>query len=295
MRFLPRVVYGLFTIWLAATLAFFALRILPGDAVELQLAQISASEAAKQARRAQLGLDEPFFAQYLRFTWDWIRLDFGHSLYTGLPVSEMIAQRLPNTLQLTALSLCFSALLGLGLGITEGIGAWGIGPTLFIQFALSIPLYWTGVLLLFIATAYLGPIRHSILLPALVLGFHASGAIARLISTAIQEARGADYIRTAYAKGLRRYQVIFNHLLRPSLLPSITLISLQAGFLFGGAIFTESIFSHAGVGLLLLEAVSKQDYPVVQGVVILSAAVYTALNMLADWLYQLLDPRIRVL
>lgn len=287
---------GLITVWLAATLVFFALRMLPGDAVELQLARIGATEAEKQTRREQLGFNEPLINQYLSFIAHLVRFDFGNSIYTGLPVNEMIVQRLSNTLQLAAVALLLCILIGLLLGFMEGVGIAGIIPTFMIQLALSVPLYWTGILLLFISSIYwrLPITEHTVVLPALVLGFHTSGPIARLISTEIKQSQQSDYVRTARSKGLRPSRIIIHHMLRPALLPTITLISLHTGFLIGGTVFIESIFKRPGVGLLLLEAVFNQDYPVVQGIVILSATTYTAFNIISDWLLQFIDPRIRI-
>jgi ABC-type dipeptide/oligopeptide/nickel transport system permease component len=286
-------------IWLAATITFFLLRLRPGDAIEAQLVQVGASASIIEERRSQLGLLDPLWLQYLRFCAGLLRGHLGYSLTTGQPVSDMIVARLFPTAML-ALS---AGLIGSIFGILSGVGAgiqlrYGLSwvARLNHSLALSIPVYWSGTLaLLAVSHALPGGGAADIsrfLLPALVLSFHISGAVGQMVSVNIRQALNADYVRTAQAKGLRPAVILWRHVLRVGLLPSVTVIGLQIGFLLGGAVIIESLFVRPGVGRLLLDSTLQQDYPVVQGVVVLAAAVYAFVLALCELLYRLLDPRI---
>jgi peptide/nickel transport system permease protein len=289
-------------IWLVATLAFFALRVLPGNAIEAQLVQSGVSQEVIEQRLAEQGLNEPVLAQYLRFVSNVVRGDLGYSLLDGQPVGELILQQLPPTIALALCALLMATGLGLLLGVAGasdipyGISAAARGVT---SLSLSTPIYWTGTIAIFIFSAQLdllpsaGAGRLSqLILPVAVLGFHTAGAIARVTQANVGETWGADFVRVARAKGLPERIVVWRHVLRASLLPIVTVIALQAGFLFSGTVIVESLFVRPGIGRVLLDAIIRQDYPVVQGVAIFSAVVYILFNTLADGLYRLLDPRV---
>lgn len=290
------------TIWLAATLAFFALRLIPEDAIAAQLVGSGASPSTIEQRRHLQGLDAPILSQYVDFLLKLLCGDLGHSLNNSLPVTELIAQQFQPTVVLATLALVIGSILGVMLGVGAGIGQGGGLVTVcrvLITLALSTPIYWTGTLVL-IGFSWL--IRWSIaapspdfpvLLPASLLGFHTAGAIARLIETNIGQIKEADFLRTAYAKGLPKNIIVYRHMLRVGLLPVLSAIGLQAGFLLGGTVIVESIFVRPGIGRLLLDSTLQLDYPVVQGIVILAAVIYTGLNTLIAMLYPLIDPRLR--
>ncbi len=281
------------TIWIAITLAFFALRLLPGNAIDAQLQGSGLPQATIDARKASLGYDDSLLVQYFNYLFDFVQGKWGQSLYTGQTVQEAISSRLPSTVTLAGYSIMLAIILGIGLGVVAGISTkLSFLAQLIIDSSLGIPIYVTATILLFIIASRIGNIQGGVLLPMLALGFHTSGAIARIIETNLINIQQAPFIQTAKAKGLRDSYIIFSHMLRLALLPAISVIALQAGILFSGTVITESIFSRAGLGLLLLDATVQRDYPIVQGVVVLTAITYIVFNAIADIFTQILDPRL---
>lgn len=296
-----RILSSLATLWLAATLAFFALRLLPGDAIRSQLTESGAPASAIAERRAALGLDDPAHIQYGRYLAALAQGDLGTSLLNGLPVSALLADQLDATLELALAAMIVAVPLGLSLGagaLMAGWGGWLARAALAL--ALSAPIYWTGTLAIYFFTAQLellpsgGAGRLSqLVLPALVLGYQLAGGIAQVAQAALGEAIPMPHVTTARAKGLGAWRVGLWHLLRPTLPPIVTQIGIQTGFLLSGAVITETIFSRPGVGRLLLDATLRQDYPLVQGVVVWAAAVFIFITLAADMLIALVDPRVR--
>jgi peptide/nickel transport system permease protein len=299
-----RVFSFLGVVWLVATITFFALRVLPGDAIQAQLLQSGVSEIIIEERRSQQGFNDPIWLQYSRYIFQLMRGGLGYSLLDGQSVNEMIAAQLLPTMTLGIAGIFIAVVLGIPLGIFTAIDiGYGLRSVcnLLITLSLSVPIYWTGTLAILVFSAQLRLLPAfgagslgQLILPASVLGFYSAGAIARVIRTSINEVSLADFVRTAYSKGLPRRLVVRRHILRAALLPAITVIMIQMGFLLGGAVITESLFVRPGIGRLLLDRTLKQDYPVVQGIVVLAAIVYTLLNNLADLLYRLVDPRLSV-
>ncbi|GAB4574049.1 MAG: ABC transporter permease [Anaerolineae bacterium] len=297
-----RLITTLLVIWAACTLAFGLLQVIPGDAVTGQLLAGGASEAAIEARKAELGLNQPLLVRYSTYLAGLLRGDLGHSYINHQPVSALILQQLPATAALATAALVFAVSVGIVLGAIEAL-AWPRWPgrlanTLSLL-ALSTPIYWSATLAIYLvstrwqllpATGSSGPAH--LVLPAAVLGFHVAGSIARVTHASLQHTMHATYIRTAHAKGLPPRTILLVHVLKPSLPPILSIIALQTGFLLGGAVVTEMIFVRQGLGQLLQHAVLDQDYPVVLGVVIFSAAVYSSVGALADLLHGILDPRI---
>lgn len=296
-----QVISALATIWLAATLAFFALRVLPGDAITSQLTESGISPQIIEARRASLGLDDPLLVQYARYLVGLLRGDLGVSLLDGRPVTEIVAQQFPPTLALAVTALMISAVGGIALGIVSALQYQNaplavIAPIarLLLDLSLSMPLYWTGTLAIYAVTllALQGLSTSSLILPAIVLGFSAAGAVGQVVRSSVSATLSQDFVRTARGKGLSETRVVVYHVLRAGLLPVVAVIALQGGFLLGGVVITESLFVRSGIGRVLLNATMQQDYPVVQGIVVLSAVAYILLNTAADALYRLLDPRV---
>jgi len=298
-----RLLRTLAVLWLAVTLAFFALRILPGDALQTQLIQSGASTATIAQRRAVLGLDQPVLTQYGDFLVRLTRGDLGVSLLDGRPVSEIIAQQALPTITLALAALVIAVLLGAVLGITAAAARrrWlAQSARRILDLALSVPLYWSGTLAVFLFAVFLdwlpssgaGDLRH-LLLPAALLGFHTAGAIGQMVRSSVSQTLGADFVRYARAKGLPERLVIGRHVLRASLAPVISVVALQAGFLLSGVVITESLFVRPGLGRVLLDATLQQNYPVVQGIVIWSALVYALANGAADILIAVIDPRVK--
>jgi peptide/nickel transport system permease protein len=283
----------LLSLLIAVTIAFFALRLLPGDAISADLVRSGASQAEIEARKTELGLNKPLLEQFGTYLAGLVRGDLGISLSRGLPVSEIIMAALPATVQL--------ALAAFGVALAVGF-MLGIGPPVITRIILSIllsmPIYWTGTLALFLFSAKLRlfPVSgmESIILPAGVLGLHSAGSIAKMIQTRIRETEHLDFVRTARSKGLSEWRVLSHHILRVGLIPVVSVVALQAGFLLSGTVIVETLFLRPGLGKLLLDAVMRRDYPVVQGVVLVSVVVYTVINIAADALYPVLDPRVRL-
>jgi len=288
-----RLITSLGTLWLAVTLTFVLLRLVPGDAIAAQFEGSSNPQAA-QLKRVALGLDQPPLVQYASYWVGLVRGDLGVSLATGLPVTEMLAQRWPGTLALTGGGMLFAIVFGLGAGMAR---AWTHGiiarlAAFYSTLALSIPAYWTATLALLLLGRWFAHPAYSFL-PSAIIGVHSGGVIAQIFGGALRDVASADYIRVARAKGLSDSAILWRHALRPALVPVIMVIALQAGYLMSGAILTEMIFQRYGVGLLLRDSVLAQDYPVVQGIVVILAGVYVLLTFAAEIAVWWLDPRVR--
>lgn len=302
MRLIRRAVWGVVVVWLAATLAFFALRVLPSDAIRVQMLGSGATQVQVDAMRAEQGLLDPLPVQYGRFLLGLLRGDLGVSLLSGQPVAELIGYNLMPTVTLAVSALAVALVLGLTLGLL----AADLGPAwlsslarLVVNLSLSTPVYWTGTLAIYVFTVELallpsggGGRLSQLIMPSAVLGFHSAGAIARVVAQEARQIRAADYVTVARSKGLSEPRILFGHILRAGIVPVLTVVALQAGFLLSGVVVTETLFVRPGLGRLLLDATMRQDYPIVQGVVVLASFVYTLLNTLADVAAGLLDPRV---
>lgn len=301
MRIIRPLADALGTLWLTATLIFFILRVLPGDPAAAELGLGGAPQAVIDQYRESLGLNDPTLYQYGRFIIGALRGDLGVSLRSGRPVTELIAEQFAYTVRLAIGAWLVAILLGvlLGLAASEPAQQWYVVlAAAFIQLALSTPAYGTATLAIFLFAVRLDWLPSSgtgsaeyLVLPVAVLGYHASGPIARLVATQTREALASAPILTARAKGLPRRLIARRHVLR-LILPSLMgVMIVQAGFLFGGTAVTENIFLRPGIGRLMLEAVINRDFPLVQGIVLLIAAVYLMLQALSAWTIRLIDPR----
>jgi len=293
-------------------LTFAAFRIIPGDATHFICPYCPEDQRA--LLRHELGIDRSFFAQY----WHWLKglftLDFGESYFTRLPVTTELERRLPVTLELMALTVVFSLVLGVPLGIISAIRAntpldwlarfvgvlWLSVPSFYTAtLAIVFGLLWFGWTPPQFGVGYVSPFEDPLtnleefFLPALILAFGSAGFIMRLTRSSMLEVMRNDYIRTAWAKGLRERSVVWRHAMKNALMPVLTVIGLEIGGLIGGAVIMESIFGLQGVGMYILTAVITRDILVVQTMALLFAAVYVLLNLLVDVGYAWLDPRIR--
>lgn len=297
-----RIITTLLILWATVTLAFFALHILPGDAIASQMLAGGAPAAEIAARREALGLDQPLLLQYGQYLTGLVTGNLGRSYISLQPVAMLIASQLPATVALATASLLVAIVLGLGMGCIEALyypRLPGQIAHILSLLALSTPIYWTGTLAIFVFSSQWNLLpatgSHSLaqlILPSGVLGYHVAGSIARVTRTSVRKTLEADYIRTAYAKGIRTSTIFFFHVLRPAFPPVLSIIALQIGFLLGGTVITEMLFVRQGIGQLLQHAVLDQDYPVVLGIVTLSALVYSLVSTLADIIHGLIDPRI---
>ena len=298
-----RLIAAVPVLWGVATLVFIVMRILPGDPAALMLSEGGGSAESIAALRAELGLDDPLPIQYGRYLLDLLQGNLGTSLLTQRPVATTIAEQLPSTIQLAVAAMCVAVGLGTLLGVVAAAkrDTWiDTAATTISVAGVSVPIFWSALLLILVFSLWLGwlpatgqgGISH-LIMPALVLGFASAGAIARLVRSSLLEVFTQDFINTARAKGLREITLLERHALRNAFIPVITVIGLQFGFLLGGTVVIETIFSRQGIGRLVVNAILWKDFPVVQGVALLVALFYTLINLSTDIVYAFLDPRIR--
>jgi ABC-type dipeptide/oligopeptide/nickel transport system permease component len=290
------------TLLITWTVVFGAMRLVPGDPVLLMLQGTPISDAAMDAARAKLGLDRPLPVQYLSFLANAARGDFGDSFRNRQPVAHLIAVEFPYTLQLAIGGFVVGLLLGGTLGVIAGVWPDGWVDTLCMTLALaglSLPSFWIGMLLIQVFATQLGwvPVLgtglNALILPSISLGLFLAGGLARLTRNSIIEVMAQDYIRTARAKGLTALRVVAKHAMRNAVIPPLTLLGIQFALLIGGAVVTETVFARPGIGRLLVQAVLDKDFPVVQGVVVLTTAAYVLINAAIDFAYGIIDPRVR--
>ncbi len=284
------------------TVVVFALiRLVPGDPARLVLG-LQASEEEVQRLRVQLGLDQPLPVQYARFLGRLLQGDLGRSVVTGEPVAREIASRLPATVQLAVASTLLATATGVGAGVLSATRQYSWLDYLVMTvalFGISLPVFWLGLMLMLLFSVHLrwlpaggyGTPVH-LVLPTVTLAAFSVAIIARMTRSSLLEVLGQDYVRTAWAKGLSSRAVVLRHALKNALIPVVTVIGLQFGGLLGGAILTETVFAWPGMGRLLVGAIVARDYPVVQGVVLVFAALFTLVNLAVDVLYAYVDPRI---
>ncbi|MEH0932438.1 ABC transporter permease [Micromonospora sp. CPCC 205558] len=299
------------TLLLSTIVVFVGVRALPGDPA-LALAGEDRSPEALAAIRQHYGLDQPLPVQFAQYVERMAQGDFGVSIRTGTPVSSMLTTALPVTVELSVLAILIAAALGVGAGVLAAVrrgrpAEWFANGLALI--GLSVPHFWLGLLAilylsvatgLFPASGFVPILEdpvdnlHHIILPAVILGTGLAAIIMRQTRSAMLDSLSSDYVRTAKAKGLRPRAVITRHALRNSLIVVVTVVGLQLGGLISGAVVTEQIFGLPGFGKMTIDAVFQRDYPVIQAVVLLTAAAYIVINLLVDLLYSVIDPRIRV-
>lgn len=310
-HFLPRRLLQLIpTLFLVSVIIFSLQQLLPGDPALVMAGEEKDPEVIAQIRE-QYHLDRPIPVQYGYWLAGVLQGDLGESMRIKKPVSELVAEKLPVTLQLASMAMLFALLIGIPAGILSAVkkgSGWDIGANIFALWGLSTPNFWLGIMLIFLFSVKLGwlpasgfvspfeDLRQSLattVLPAFVLGNAIAAVLMRHMRSAMLQAMSADYVRTARAKGLYERFVVLRHALRNALTPVITLGALEFGTLLSGAVLTEQVFSIPGFGKLIVDAVFNRDYAVVQGVVLVTATVYVLLNLLADVLYVLVNPRLR--
>ena len=302
---------------------FGIMQLLPGDPAAVLLGEDASEEAVREIRRA-LGLDRPWWIRLGAYYADLFRGEMGDSYFQNQPVIDAIAQRLVPTLEVAFVALLVSIILGVALGIAAAVRRGGLVDAacmLFAQLGVSMPVFWFGILLMYLFAirfdllpsigrgpplvfaagqalvgrpAALGEALMHIAMPALTLGLTNAAVISRLVRSSMLETLGQDFVRTANAKGLRPMRVVFVHALRNALLPVVSVIGLRFGALLGGAVLTESIFGWPGLGQLAVSAISQRDIPLVQGIVLTFALAFAIVNLIVDLLYAVIDPRIRL-
>lgn len=291
---------------LISLIVFLILHALPGDPAMLMLAGAEGG-AVSAERIAELqeamGLNDPLPVQYGRFLLGILRGDLGESIRLRTPVTEVILERFVFTIQLSLGGLACALLLGITTGVLSALRPNGWTDVLFslmAYFGMSMPLFWLGLMLIFLFAFQLKWFPPSgsegldrLVLPSLTLGFVSAGAISRLTRSSLMEVLHEDYIRTAQAKGLARHRIVQRHALKNALIPVVTIVGLQFGGMLAGAVVTETVFSRPGLGRLVVQAILWKDYPLAQGIILFMAVLFLSANLLVDISYAWLDPRIR--
>jgi peptide/nickel transport system permease protein/oligopeptide transport system permease protein len=293
----------LLTLLFVSLITFVMLRLMPGDPATVMAGEDATPEVIRDLR-SQFGLDRPIFVQYGLYLEKIAIGDLGESIRSHIPVLEEIATRLPNTLRLAALAVALAFAIGVLLGVVAAVrqGKWQDVTILIIALiGTSAPSFWVGLLLVLAFAVQLGlfPVSGndgliSIVLPALSLLPPSVAVIARLTRSTMLDVLSEDYIRTALSKGASRRSVLWRHALRNALIPVITMAGLEFARLLGGVIAVETIFAWPGVGKALVDAISSRDYPMVQGIVLAFALIFTLTNLVVDVINGVIDPRVRV-
>ena len=284
-------------------LVFLLIHLVPGDPVEVMLGE-AAQPADREALRHALGLDQSLLTQLLHYFNGLLHLDFGVSLQSKRPITELLWERIPATAELAGAALLVAVMIAVPLGVIAAVrkdSPWDYGAMTVSMLGVSIPNFWLGPILILVFSVWLGwlPVSgreqpDSIVLPAITLGTALAAVLSRMVRSSLLEVLHEDYIRTARAKGLSESAVIWRHGLRNALLPVVTVLGLQLGVLLGGAVITEMVFSWPGLGELTISSIQRRDYPVVQACVLLISTSYVVVNTLTDLVYGWLDPRVRL-
>ncbi|MBS1818937.1 MAG: ABC transporter permease [Acidobacteria bacterium] len=285
-----------------ATLVFSLIHLVPGDPVQAMLGESASPQDVAQLR-AKLGLDRPLLQQYASFAAGVLHGDLGTSLRTNQPVTGVILERMPATLELAVAAMLVAMLIAIPLGIIAAVRkgtAIDHGATTLALVGISMPTFWLGPLLAIVFSVWLGwfPVSGrgtfaNLVLPAVTLGAPLSAMLARMTRASVLEELRELYVTAARARGVSEARAVLAHAFRNSLIPIVTVIGLQFGSVLTGAVITETIFAWPGVGRLLVQSISARDYPAVQGCILLIAVTYVSMNLLIDVLYGVLDPRIR--
>jgi len=297
------------TLLAVATIVFLLIHFIPGDPVQTMLG-LEATPEDVAALREVLGLNDPILVQYKNFLANLIKFDFGSSIYYKENVFELFKERFPATVELAVTALLFGTLVAIPLGIlsaTHRHSVIDVFSTIFSLIGISTPVFWLGILLMYIFSLQLGwlpltgrggpiwtlqGIKH-ILLPAISLGATMMASTTRLVRSSMLEVLSQDYVRTAHAKGLTNRVVLYKHALKNAMLPVLTNVGLQMGVLLGGSFLTETVFAWPGVGRFAVQAVLRRDFAVIQGVTFMVAFLLIMVNLCVDILYTFIDPRIK--
>jgi ABC-type dipeptide/oligopeptide/nickel transport system permease component len=298
-----RLLQTVLTLFVLTFLVFLMLRLVPGDPAKALLPP-GAPEERVEAMRELLHLNGPLYQQY----WSWVTRtaqgDLGTSIFTRQPVWDLIEQRLPRTIQLAAVSMVVSVLIGGLLGLLAALKPGSVADYLVRTLSLvgfAMPSFWFAIMLILafsvmwhvLPTSGYGSPKYYIL-PVLTLAAQLVGVIASMVSATVNEVMREEYVRTARAKGLRERAVVYRHVLKNAFITLVTLLGLQIGGLLGGAVIVETVFAWPGIGLMTIDAVNTRDYPVVQALALLAGIIFLGINLVVDLLYAVIDPRIRI-
>ena len=318
-----RLMHTLIVLFGVALMTFALIHLTPGDPVLVMLGTDATPSELERLRRL-LGLDQPLYVQFFQYVARLLSGQMGDSIFQHQPVARLIGDRFPATLELTVAAMLLAIIVGLATGIVSALtpySVFDVGAMLIALSGVAMPVFWLGMLVILLFSLQLGwlpsfgrgepltdalgtwvryrdpqdlidALKH-LLLPALTLGAFSTALISRLVRSALLEVLGQDYIRTARAKGLAEARMVGRHALPNALIPVVTVIGLQVGTLLGGAILAETIFAWPGIGRLLIQAISQRDYPLVQGIVLVTALIVSLINLAVDLLYGAINPRVR--
>lgn len=303
-----------FVLFGVSIVVFLMLRLIPGDAVMIMLgANTDITPERVEALRRQLGLHLPWYRQYLDWLWGVLQGDFGRSIWTGRPVLEEIAARLPVTLQITGMALAAAIVASFPIGILSAALRGRTADTVVRMAAilgLTLPSFWVGVLMLYFASVYaptwptIGyvPFREDpggnlarMVLPVIAVALPMIAGLSRILRSSLLDVLSLDYVRTGRAKGLPRRTLLYKHALRNAMIPVVTVIGVQVGYLLSGVVVIEQVFAIPGLGRLVIGAIVERNYPLVQGVILVVTAVFVFVNLVVDLMYAWIDPRVEYL
>lgn len=300
-----RILTSILVLFGVSVLVFSVIHLVPGDVTMAILGRQKVSEEKVNKLREQLGLNDPLYVQYGRYLNRALHGDLGTSIRNNLPVSKSIAEQMPSTIALALAAFLLALTLGGVLGVVAALrqGSWVDTMVMALSVSgLSIPTFWMGLLLILLFSVKLGMFPsisngsspRELFLPALALGLPEAAVVARMVRASLLDVLGREYIITARAKGLPRHLVTMKHAMRNALIPVVTFAGLQMAYLLGGATIVETMFARQGIGRLAVQSIYNRDYPVVQGVVLVTAMIYVLLNTLTDITYVFLNPKIRL-
>ena len=300
-----RILTSILVLFGVSVLVFSVIHLVPGDVTMAILGRQKVSAEKVTKLREQLGLNDPLYVQYGRYLNRALHGDLGTSIRNNLPVSRSIAEQMPSTIALALSAFLLALTLGGVLGVVAALrqGSWVDTLVMAISVSgLSIPTFWMGLLLILLFSVKWGMFPsisngsspRELFLPAVALGLPEAAVVARMVRASLLDVLGKEYITTARAKGLPRHLVTMKHAMRNALIPVVTFAGLQMAYLLGGATIVETMFARQGIGRLAVQAIYNRDYPVVQGVVLVTAAIYVLLNTLTDITYVFLNPKIRL-
>jgi peptide/nickel transport system permease protein len=313
---IKRLLISIPTLLAISLVIFLILALAPGDPLGEFASNPNITAEVRENIRKSLGLDQPIYLRYYKWITAFLKGDLGYSFTSRSPVTNLIFQRLPNTLIIVGLAYLISVLIAIPLGVISAIKRYSIidnVSTAIALFGYSIPPFFTGLLLIIIFSiklkwlpfiydsnlqvnnlaTFIAQIKQSIM-PIIVLSLYQTAILMRFMRSAVMEELNLDYVRTAYSKGLNSQQVIINHLLRNALIPVVTLIALDIPAIFTGALVTEQVFRIPGIGALLIESIYRSDTPVIMAITMIYAILIVIFNLIADLSYAFLDPRVRL-
>ena len=299
---LRRVWHALLTLFGVSVLVFVVLRVMPGDPAKMLLPEGAPQSAVEELDR-HLGLHRPLVVQYLLFLKSVFRGDFGQSFQYRAPAARVVLERVPATVDLTVAAMLLITGIGVPIGLVAAVRRrtpYDYAGMIFAVLGQSLPNFWLGIMLILLFGVTIRWLPTSgfegwryLILPSVTLAAYPTAFVARLTRSGMLEVLGQDYIRTARSKGLPGTRTVLRHALKNAIIPVLTVIGLQIGTLLSGAVITESVFAWPGIGKLIVDAIFSRDFPVVQTVLVLSAATFVVVNLLVDLLYTFVDPRIR--